>query len=169
MHLHQQETAMKKPTASEIAAVLMAIVVGAVMLTCSKARASEQLPMYSEVGKQGESMDDLVVRSARKLALITKGLNAEVCGVITLTDDGVYQLQVQAHGSNHHCQVRHSADTVIFHTHTEHFGWRFSRADYAAPGYMIRGRKVCWQNGVGSDALVTAHGRSSGSTCASTL
>lgn len=145
---------------------LWAGAIAALLAIWSPGEASEPVPPgYAVAGHSGETMDELVVRAARSLEMLGKRKNAEVCGTIAQAGDA-YQLTVTSIGSNVHCSVRSTAGTVLFHTHVDYMGSRFSPADYAVPGYMIRNGRICWQSGRGTEVVVTRYGRRDGGACA---
>lgn len=134
------------------------------MISSSTAQASSSAITYSS--NVDESIDEFVVRSARSIESIGLRANSEVCGAIT-TVNGIHYLSISTKLSNIQCTVEHDANATLIHTHLPYMGARFSPADYAHRGYMIRKGIICYNDGeIGSEVTVTKYGRRNGSICA---
>lgn len=110
----------------------------------------------------GETMDAFVERIAPQAVAISNRAGLEVCGAIAEAD-GVYSIRM-VQGGPRACTIDFKdveagfvSTGQTFHTHPYAPSTRsgFTRADYAAPGYLAEGWTLKHQAGWGTDRFVT--------------
>lgn len=117
-----------------------------VLMLVSSGLSAAQL--YTENSKQGESVDDFVLRIAARAVAYTLANNVEVCGAIGKDESG-YTLVITTDGDSMECRVHTVAGKFtgeIFHTHTSKGNDGWANADLNHPGYLATKRKLLWQN-----------------------
>jgi len=127
-------------------------IIYAILLAISFSASAETTYLYTEVSQPGETMDAFVLRSAYKLSKETDRLNAEVCGVIQHNGESVTMV-VNTDRLLTGCTIK-SGDFISVHTHPRMATNQFSASDLETEGYLIHGRAVYHQDGVGSERLV---------------
>lgn len=124
-----------------------------VLMLASSGLSAAQL--YTENSKQGESVDDFMVRVAPRAVAYTLVHNVEVCGMIYKTDN-TYAISIGTENSNNACSMPVPAGSIglTFHTHPSPIAFKFHDKDFSVPGYLGTVCGVRFQNGVGTEKFV---------------
>lgn len=114
-------------------------------------------PLYIEMSKEGETMDQFVNRISPRANRITKTMSAEVCGEIQ-ESYGMFEISIYSEGHPTQCKFSRPSEGrtgIMFHTHPASERRGFAHDDFTHPGYMshpIGG--VIFHNGDGIEVKV---------------
>lgn len=111
--------------------------------------------LYVEKSNEGETMDQFVLRIAPAISFKTKFMKYEICGVIE-SDGRGYIVELKTSNREDSCSLGEiSCDSITIHSHPPHALFTFSENDYVTSGYLVHGGFVKFQNGRGTEVVIS--------------